>query len=946
MAREPEGQLYFVHQGVREFRAGATLEVVGREGKLVRAEVKEPLTLPIGVANEPLYDEDGGRRVHRYKKRDVVVGPDVEKFAEHITLVELQPGDVISSSINRGVTMYLEGLRRHEPEKALLVEAELSSKLRVCGRDGIVSYAEAEVENHNRDFEEQAITLGERTGLIQGSWVDASDRVYDEMLKAIVAYDPNNPVFMMSDSGARGNRRQLTQLAGMRGLMNDPSGRIIEDLAIKSNFREGLTVHEYFISTHGARKGLADTALRTADAGYLTRRMVDVAQDVIVREIDCGTSNGVYVESIWEQSRRCPTCGALERHLGRYGLHAAEFVEKLAVALGLDPDNDVRRDAETELRYAYAIKPKKASDLHKYERIEEGTKIHDLVADRTYRFDVIHDPEGSWLSVKPLPQDEPTEPLDERIAGRNTIEPIYHPTTGEMLLGANEEVGDELAKRLAAGLLFEQVLIRTASTCDSRRGICAKCYGRDMATKRDVEVGEAVGIIAAQSIGEPGTQLTMRTFHTGGVATGPQLTGVVNVKRRKMEAMRQLLDDMQSGKLSEDELGSGERERNRAIQEMLKVLEDACGGLLRVVELFEARRPKGEAITTDVDGIVEDVTTGGLRKVVIRSRQSLSADPMVFKGAQSADTVTDGRRTLIKEGKPITRKDLQTLEEHGHKDILIRKEYLVPSRGSLEVRKGDEVQSGDRLTPGPLDPGEVLEFRGVKGVVGYIIQEIQKVYRSQGVSINDKHIEIVVRQMLRKREIVTGGDTDLLPGQKVDRAAFDEQNERVMSQGGRPAVARFVMLGITEASLATESFLSAASFQKTTRVLTEAAVQGKEDRLMGLKENVIIGRLIPAGTGMPAYQDTNFDFDNVTREDLLTSISQPTEEEREEEADLEAEMRFMGELARDGELSFVLEDGEELLSGASLDGDEDDEDEDEDLGFGASATVAEDEEEA
>jgi len=520
------------------------------------------------------------------------------------------------------------------------------------------------------------------------------------------------------------------------------------------------------------------------------------------------------------------------------------------------------------------------------------------------------------------------EALEERITGRTTVEPVRHPVTGEVLVEANEEIGAAVAKRLARKLLFDEVLIRGAATCDSRRGICAKCYGQDMATKRAVEVGEAVGIIAAQSIGEPGTQLTMRTFHTGGIAAGPQLTGVVNVKRRKMEAMRQLMDEMEAGRLGEEELGTGERERNRAIQEMLKVLEDACGGLLRVVELFEARRPKGEAITTDVDGIVEDVVVKGLRKVVIKSRQPLSADPMVFKGATAALTVADGRKTLIREHKGITRKDLQVLEEHGHRDILLRKEYLVPSRGQLEVKKGDFVHAGDRLTPGPLDPSEVLEFKGVKGVIEYVVQEIQKVYRSQGVGINDKHIEIVVRQMLRKREIVFGGDTDLLPGQKVDRAVFEEQNERVVRQGGRSAVARFCLLGITEASLATESFLSAASFQRTTRVLTEAAVQGKEDRLMGLKENVIIGRLIPAGTGTPIYDEASFDFDRVSREDLLASQAEREATDEEEERDLEAELAGVGGALR-GEALLVGDEDEDDESLMALD--EEDEDEDDGL---------------
>jgi len=426
-----------------------------------------------------------------------------------------------------------------------------------------------------------------------------------------------------------------------------------------------------------------------------------------------------------------------------------------------------------------------------------------------------------------------------------------------------------------------------------------------------------------RSPSEPGTQLTMRTFHTGGIAAGPQLTGVVNVKRRKMEAMKQLMDDMAAGRFAEEELGSGERERNRAIQEMLKVLEDACGGLLRVVELFEARRPKGEAITTDVDGIVADVTSGGLRKVVIHSVQPVTADPNIFKGATAAETVMDGRRTVVKEGANLTRKTLSNLLEAGHTTVAIRKEYLVPYRGELEVQRGDEVRAGDKLTPGPLHPAEVLDFKGVKGVIAYIVEEIQKVYRSQGVSINDKHIEIVVRQMLRKREIVFGGDTDLLPGQRVDRAVFEEENERIVSQGGRAAVSRFALLGITEASLATESFLSAASFQKTTRVLTEAAVQGKEDRLLGLKENVIIGRLIPAGTGMSLYQDTSFDFGDVDREALLGGLTAEREVDPEEEADLLAEM---GDVQRLEGLGVALDEPEDPDFDPDLEDDEEDED--------------------
>ena len=922
-SRATRGQLYFTGQHVREYRAGATTDEATRNGKIVRVAVKEVLGLPMAVAQGNLVAKDASdRRRQRYGLGDIVVGDDVanEDWEAQLEALELQVGDVLSSRVTRGIARWLDGQRRLDARKARQLEKELSEKLQVGGRNELLAWTQAEVDQINADFDSGMISSGERTQAVTGLWMDASDRVYELLLDEI---RKDNPVYMMSDSGARGGKRQTTQLSGMRGLMSDPSGRLIEDLPIKSNFREGLTLHEYFISTHGARKGLADTALRTADAGYLTRKMVDVGQDVIIREIDCGTTNGITTSTTWEQQRRCPTSGVLVRHLGNHCRVATSMLERLAEHLKLG-DDSIERQMDGEIPYVAAIKPKNNKDIEKYERLNAGDKLGEWEIDRDYRFDVL---EG-WLRIRTLsPEKQTAVELPERIAGRISIEPLYHPVTGELLVEADEEITDDMANRLAFDLLFEEVSIRSPATCDSRRGICAKCYGRDLSSKGRVVVGEAVGIIAAQSIGEPGTQLTMRTFHTGGVVAGPQLTGVVNVKRRKMEAMKQLMDDMAAGRFTEDELGSGERERNRAIQEMLKVLEDACGGLLRVVELFEARRPKGEAITTDVDGIVADVTSKGLRKVVIHSVQPVTADPSVFKGATAAEVVMDGRRTLVKEGQNLTRKTLSNLLEAGNNAVAIRKEYLVPYRGELEVQRGDEVRAGDRLTPGPLHPAMVLDFKGVKGVIAYIVEEIQKVYRSQGVSINDKHIEIVVRQMLRKREIVDGGDTDLLPGNRVDRAVFEEENERIVTQGGMPAVSRFALLGITEASLATESFLSAASFQKTTRVLTEAAVQGKEDRLLGLKENVIIGRLIPAGTGMALYQDTSFDFGDVDREALLGGLTAEREVDEEEEQDLLAEMR---DVERFGEgLGVSLEEPDE----PDFDEDEDDEDEDEDESF-------------
>ncbi len=494
------------------------------------------------------------------------------------------------------------------------------------------------------------ITSEERYQRFIDIWAKAKDDVTAAMVRNL---DPFNSVSMMSNSGARGNVSQLSQLAGMRGLMSDPSGRII-DLPIKANFREGLTVLEFFISTHGARKGLADTALRTADSGYLTRRLVDVTQDVIVREEDCGTTEGVTLTAI--------TNG-----------------------------------------------------------------------------------------------EEMIETLEERIIGRFAAEEVVDPQTGEKIVGFNEEITETIARRIVeAGV--EKVTVRSVLTCRTRYGVCAQCYGRNLATGRRADVGEAVGIIAAQSIGEPGTQLTMRTFHTGGVAG-----------------------------------------------------EDITQGLPRVEELFEARKPKGQAIISEISGTVKVVEVRGVRRVSVIS--------------------DDGEERF----------------------------YQIPYGARLRVRDGKRVEAGDQLTEGSVNPHDILKIKGIRGVQMYLVHEVQEVYRSQGVEINDKHIEVVVRQMLRKRKVELPGDTNLLPGSLVDLQELEDENRRVEEEGGTPAVARPVLLGITKASLATESFLSAASFQETTRVLTDAAIKGKRDPLLGLKENVIIGKLIPAGTGMPRYREIAID---------------------------------------------------------------------------------------
>jgi DNA-directed RNA polymerase subunit beta' len=513
----------------------------------------------------------------------------------------------------------------------------------------VIGETENLVDEIERQFRRGLITEDERYQRVITLWSSATETITKNLMESL---DKFNPVYMMANSGARGNVQQLRQLAGMRGLMADPSGRII-DLPIKANFREGLTVLEYFTSTHGARKGLADTALRTADSGYLTRRLVDVAQDVIVREDDCGTTEGLEVQEI-----------------------------------------------------------------------KSGT--------------------------------ETIEALDERLIGRFALEDIIHPETGEVLAEADTEMTKPMVDKIVeAGIT--KAKIRSVLSCRTRHGVCRKCYGRDLATGGKVEIGEAVGIIAAQSIGEPGTQLTMRTFHTGGVAG-----------------------------------------------------DDITQGLPRVEELFEARKPKGQALIAEIDGEVKIEEEKGRKKIIV--------------------TGEDGEQT----------------------------EYSVAFGSRIKVKDKDMVLAGDELTEGSVNPHDLLKVKGLKGVQNYLLEEVQRVYRLQGVDINDKHIEVMIRQMLRKVKVEDPGDTNLLPGGLIDAFEFEEENRKVEAEGGIPATAKTVILGITKASLATDSFLSAASFQETTRVLTEAAIKGKIDPLMGLKENVIIGKLIPAGTGMARYRNTEF----------------------------------------------------------------------------------------
>ena len=526
----------------------------------------------------------------------------------------------------------------------------------------IIAKADEEVGKYLDAYNQGLISENERYEKVIEIWGATTNKVADAVMSNL---KPTNNLKIMADSGARGSKKQIQQIGGMRGLMGNAAGKTVE-IPIKANFREGLSVLDYFVSTNGARKGLADTALRTADSGYLTRRLVDVSHNVIVREFDCGTDEGIEVRAFIDGTTEDP---------------------------------------------------------------ETGEKKPIIV-----------------------------EPLNERIVGRTSLLDIEHPQTGEIICHRNEEITEDIADLIdEAGI--QSVAIRSVMTCKCRVGICAKCYGRSLASNETVNIGESVGIMAAQSIGEPGTQLTMRTFHTGGVAGG-----------------------------------------------------DITNGLPRVEELFEARKPKGLAQVCEADGVV-----------------------------QSISNTQDNRTEVIIKGEEET-------------------SYIVPFNATLKVSEGDFVEAGDNITQGPLYPHDLLRLKGVEGVYQYLIKEVQKVYKDQGVDINDKHIEIIVSQMLSKRKIEDAGDTDLLPGGLYSVFEIADANAKAEEEGLEPATSKVTLLGITKASLATNSFLSAASFQETTRVLTDAAIKGKTDRLQGLKENVIIGKLIPAGTGMKTYRNIEVDY--------------------------------------------------------------------------------------
>jgi len=689
-------------------------------------------------------------------------------------------------------------------------------------KEEILKRAKEEVAQVEEQYRKGIITDGERYNRIIDIWTHTTDIISDELFKEL---DPFNPVFMMADSGARGSRLQIRQLAGIRGLMAKPSGEIIET-PITSNFREGLSVLEYFISSHGARKGLADTALKTADAGYLTRRLIDVAQDVIVTEEDCKTLNGIFVSAIIEG-------------------------------------------------------------------------------------------------------DEVVVSLKERIVGRVALDNIVDVVTDEIIVKADEEITEEQAERIEQ-LGIEKIRIRSVLTCETRYGVCAKCYGRNLATQRMVEVGEAVGIIAAQSIGEPGTQLTMRTFHIGGTASRiveqsfiqAKNSGIIKYSNlRTVKTKGDIIVLNRNGQIVINDEAGRELERYSIPQGSIVKFED--GAKVEKGDIFVKWDPYTSPILTEVSGKVmfEDIKEGvtmreeldestGLVNKIITEYKGDYHPQIIILNPETNDVLAvyalpAGAHIVVKEGQVVEagtvlaktpRKIVKTRDitgglprvaelfearrphdpaiiseidgwvefgpaKKGQRRVIIRspsgmrKEYIIPHGKHLNVYKGDWVTSGQPLTDGPIVPQDILRICGDKKLQEYLLNEIQEVYRLQGVRIDDKHIELIIRQMLRKVVIEDPGDTDFLVGQEVDKFVFRDENERVMKKGLRPAIATPILQGITKASLTTESFISAASFQETTRVLTEAASFGKRDELRGLKENVIMGHLIPAGTGFRAHYE-------------------------------------------------------------------------------------------
>ena len=724
----------------------------------------------------------------------------------------------------------------------------------------LVSKAREEVIRVESQYLEGAITNGERYNKVIAIWSEATEEIANAMFGEMEAIDKEgrtfNPVYVMADSGARGSKQQIRQLAGMRGLMAKPSGEIIET-PITANFREGLEVQHYFISTHGARKGLADTALKTADSGYLTRRLVDVAQDVIISEIDCGTLDGIEARAI----------------------------------------------------------------------VESGEII---------------------------------EPLRDRIIGRVTLEKITDPFSGATIVDVNDEIDEDLASDIQdAGI--EKVKIRSVLTCTSRRGVCAKCYGRDLATGKTVELGQAVGVIAAQSIGEPGTQLTMRTFHIGGTASrvSEQSTlearhdGTVRFQGMQVVEAKDggLVVMNRNGSLVIQDAKGRDRERYPIVYGARLKVKD--GQAVTQGQVLVEWDPYTFSILTEESGqirfkdILEGITvheevdevTGLSRLIIVDSPDEKKQPAIEIRGkspnprkyhmpvhahlmVQDGENVSAGdvlakipRETtktkditgglprvveLFEARKPretavIT--EIDGVVKHGgivkgqRKIIIVPdepgaepREYALPRGVHVNVQEGERVRAGEPLMDGPSNPHDILNVLGEKALQSYLVNEIQEVYRLQGVNINDKHIETIARQMMRWVKIEDVGDTEFLIDEQVDKFRFLEENERVIADGGRPAQGRPLLLGITKASLSTDSFISAASFQETTRVLTEASISGKVDHLRGLKENVTMGRLIPAGTGFEYYRNVRIPPDEPPPP---PAPIQPTDDELELERDME-----------------------------------------------------------
>ncbi len=740
----------------------------------------------------------------------------------------------------------------------------------------ILSLAQEEILSIESQYTEGLITAGEKYNKVVDIWAKATEDVAGEMMHEIASdtarmngeveeYPSFNPIFMMTDSGARGSKDQMRQLAGMRGLMAKPSGEIIET-PITANFREGLTVLQYFISTHGARKGLADTALKTANSGYLTRRLVDVAQDCIIAEIDCGTLDGITVEALIEGGEIIQTVG-------------------------------------------------------------------------------------------------------QRVLGRMALEDITDPFTNEVLVRANEEIDEEKVLRLEeAGI--ERVKIRSVLTCQSGRGVCIKCYGRDLAHGKPVEIGEAIGIIAAQSIGEPGTQLTMRTFHIGGTAskrieqTAVKAKNEGTLKYVNLNTVRNVKGDLvvmnRNGEVAI--VGEKGRERERYPVIYGAQLKKADGELVKAGDVVAEWDPYTIPILTEVSGRVKfgdilegqtmqqkvDPVTGKSSKVIVEFRDTEVRPRVSIKdeagktarigGGQARYLLPVGAIVTVSEGDPVEAgdalakiprettktkditgglprvaelfevrkpKESASISEidgsvsfgkytKGKRRVIVTpevgepKEYLIPKGKHISVHEGDYVKAGEALMDGSPNPHDILRVKGVKDLAKYLVNEVQEVYRLQGVKINDKHIEVIVRQMLRRVRVKKPGDTLWLMGEQVEKARFDEENRRVLARGGRPAVGEPLLLGITKASLSTDSFISAASFQETTKVLTEAAIAGRIDTLQGLKENVIMGRLIPAGTGVPRYREVAVKVEFTARPEGEEEEALPPPENEAETRDLTA----------------------------------------------------------